>query len=399
LSLGKDRLVGASAVWTPAFGYLFADFKVSIDHAARVLAAGGDPYGADWICQRLPYPPLVTRLFLWVVPLGTDTAARIWMAAHVLILAGGAWAAWATRRRLGLGEVPRSVAVAAVLLSAPAVYAVERGQCDALALPFLLAGSWMLARGSKRSEVLAGALFGLAAWVKFYPGIALLGLIGFRRWRAVAGFVAAGLAVGLADPVGVLHALGNAYHIAPPRVPKLPGDMVWWDHSLCGSWRPLWAGTALARLGRLPGAIAAAAVAVPFLAWVSHRVGRSGNVAGLAFPLSVWLVAAGTFLPKWAMDYNLIFLPLAIVAVWDARDRPAVHMLMALALLALQPFLIVVGGRVLLLWKIAGVVAAGLCLVQRAGEPAPAPAAIEAHPHRPPHFPARLLPDQTGRVQ
>jgi hypothetical protein len=95
--------------------------------------------------------------------------------------------------------------------------------------------------------------------------------------------------------------------------------------------------------------------------------------------LSLWLVAAGTFLPPAAGDYNLIFLPLAVVAVWDPRDRPAVHMLMALALLALQPLAFTVSGRVLLLCKVAGVVATGLSLVRRAEESPP-----PVFPTRPP---------------
>jgi hypothetical protein len=368
LSLKNDRLVLGARTWVIPMDFLSGDFLLSIDHAARVLAAGADPYVADWACARFPYPPFVTRCFLWVNLLRPGAAALVWTAAQVLILAGGAAAAWRTRRTLGLGEVPLSIVLAGVLYSAPAIFALERGQCDALAIPFLISGSWLLAR---RSDAIAGGAFALAAWVKFYPGIVLLMLLSFRRWRAVAGFAAVGLAIGLADPLGVARALANAHFAGAPLPLTQPYDMVWCAHPLSGFWVPLWAGTPLAPLGRIPGVVGASAVVLPFLVWVCLRVGRLGDPSTLAYPLALWLVSAATFLPTGATDYNLIFLPIAIAAVWDGRDRPAVHMLMTLGLLVLQPFLFQLDPRLLFLFKIAAVVATGLCLVRRAEEPGP----------------------------
>lgn len=370
-SLRRDRLVGSERTWVPALPFLSSDFKVSLDHVARVRAAGLDPYAADWICLRYPYPPLVTWSFAWVTPLSTPTAAVVWTAGLFAIFAGGTLTACSVRRRLGLVPIPYSTALAAVLFSSPVILALERGQCDALVVPLLALGAWLLGRNSSRADWGGGAVFALAAWVKYYPGIALLGLFAFRRWRAVAGFAVAAFAVGLADPTGVLRALANARYASPPGVPRWPSDILTFSHSLSAYWRPLWVGTPLNGLGRIPGMVAAAALLLPFLGWVSFRVARSEDATRLAFPLTLWLVAAGTFLPPAAGDYNLIFLPLAIIAVWDARDRPAVHMLMALVLLALQPFAFTVSGRILLLCKVAGIVATGLSLTRRAGELTP----------------------------
>jgi hypothetical protein len=93
-----------------------------------------------------------------------------------------------------------------------------------------------------------------------------------------------------------------------------------------------------------------------------------GRGAELAYPYFLWVVAAATFLPKVANDYNLVFLLLAMLAAWHARGRPAVHMAMAPALLGLQPFQLVISPRALLLFKLGGLAATGFCLVARAAE-------------------------------
>jgi hypothetical protein len=112
---------------------------------------------------------------------------------------------------------------------------------------------------------------------------------------------------------------------------------------------------------------------LPLAGWVALRVTRSQKGTELAYPLTLWLVALATFLPKVAADYNLVFLPLAILATWDRRERPAVHLGMVLALLALQPFRFDASARFLFLCKLSGLVAVGLSLVREAAEPAEIP--------------------------
>jgi hypothetical protein len=380
-NLRRGRMEHGALTWVPALEFLSGDFLVSIDHVARIRAAGGDPYGDDWICRLFGYPPTVPLLFGWVTLMTPRAAAAVWTVALAGLAGLGAWAARATRRRLGLSTLPFPLILAATLYSAPFLLAAERGQCDLLVLPWLLAGCALLRTGTRRSEWLAGAAFAMAAWVKYYPGLVLVGLLAGRRWRSVVGFVAAGLAVGLADPVGVAHSLRNCATAFGGLILVAPGEMLPSVHSLSLYWPALWSDTVLWRLGRLPGTVAAAGMLLPYVAWVSHRVARGRRGAELSEAYYLWVVAAATFLPRAAGDYNLVFLVPAVLAAWDARDRPAVQVLLGCCLLALQPFRFDVSGRVLFLLKLGGLLATGWRLAAHASDDPAAPRLGRA-PHR-----------------
>ena len=88
----------------------------------------------------------------------------------------------------------------------------------------------------------------------------------------------------------------------------------------------------------------------------------------MLFPYWLWLTAAGTFLPVGANDYNLFFLPLAALIVWDRRDPLWNHVLMVPMLLWWQPFQLPIHPGVILLCKLTGLYAAGCSLVNRARE-------------------------------
>jgi hypothetical protein len=90
------------------------------------------------------------------------------------------------------------------------------------------------------------------------------------------------------------------------------------------------------------------------------------NRKWLVFPYLTWLVAAATYLPVVSHDYNLIFLPVAALALWDRRDPVWVHFLMALLLLWWQPFHLPVSGKLLFLFKMGGLLAVAVSLVRRA---------------------------------
>jgi hypothetical protein len=388
-SLRRGHLEKTRGLWVWALPFLSGDFKVSIDHVARIRAAGGDTYGEDWSCQLFPYPPTVPAVFVWVNLMSPQAASVVWTVALNGLAGLGAWAAWASRRRLGLEAIPFPAVLAATLFSSPFIYAFERGQCDALVIPGLVAGAWLLRSGSGRSQFLAGAAFALATWVKYYPGLVLFGLIAQRRGRAFAGFVATGLVVGLADLKGVLQALRNSQLAFQHVVIRLPKQIVYDSHSLTSYWPALWADTRLKWLGHVPGGLAAVGLVFPFLAWVSLRVARGRDRGSeVAYPYYIWLVAVATFLPKVAGDYNLIYLPLAMLAAWGGRDRPAVHMAMALGLLGLQPFRFEIAGRPMFLFKLAGLVATGFCLVARSTETL-APAGPDGDPPAAPAFRGR----------
>ena len=64
--------------------------------------------------------------------------------------------------------------------------------------------------------------------------------------------------------------------------------------------------------------------------------------------------SADTFLPPVSNDYNLFFLPVAALAVWDRRDPVVVHMLMGLLALWWQPLGLPLDGKLLLVIKVLG---------------------------------------------
>jgi hypothetical protein len=368
-SVRRDALVLGRLTWVLTLPFLAGDFTVNIDHTARVWAAGINPYRqrVDWICALCPYPPMIFRLFSWVSLVSTPSATRIWLAVMSGILVAGAIAAWRTRRALGLGEVPPAAIVAAVLYSTPAVLAMERGQCDPLAVAGLLAGAALLRwRGGWR-EVAAGGLLGLTAWVKYYPGLAVVGLLALRRWKAAAAFVAVAGLIGLADRDDVRRAIDNGRALANPG-PSGVASCHPTKHSIPQHWSSLWVVRRLRPLRSVPGPVAAASLLLPAIAAVSLRVGRAADPGPLVLPYLLWLTAAATFAMPYSIDYNLVALPLAALAVWDRRDPAGVHVALGSLMLWWQPFALPVGGEPLFMIKLAALYAVGACLAARARE-------------------------------
>jgi hypothetical protein len=109
-------------------------------------------------------------------------------------------------------------------------------------------------------------------------------------------------------------------------------------------------------------------VLLPIVLWVSYHVYRSRGSPALLYPYFAWLAAVGTFLSPVSNDYNLFFLPVAALAVWDRRDQVLVHLMMALLLLWWQPLLLPIGGGLVFGFKIGGVCAVALCICARCRE-------------------------------
>jgi hypothetical protein len=369
-NLQQNRMIGADATWVNALPFLSGDFLVSIDHVARIRAMGFDAYSADWVCSRMPYPPAVEAFFAWTVLFTPKEAAEIWTLALAAIATLAGVGCWSTRRRLGLENIPAGWCVALVLFSTPVLCAVERCNCDLLIVPLVLAAAHLLREPNHRAQLLAGVALGMAAWVKYYPGLALIGLLVMRRWSALLGFCSAGILIALADVHGAISALENTPLLVPMYQPTKPEWIAATAHSLSGHWLALWADLPLAAIGYIDGVIAAAMLLLPLAIWVSRKVaaGPRGSLVFEAYLL--WLIALATFLPKSACDYNLIFLPMAMICVWTRRDSWLVHGPMLLAVAALQPVAFHIAGRPLLLFKLCGLVATGLCLARRATEPA-----------------------------
>src|SRR5262249_1815210 len=138
----------------------------------------------------------------WCRFVGPRQAIVIWSAVVIALGCLGVVAAWRTRRRLDLWDVPLPFLLAALLCSWPMTFELERGNCDVLVLLLLVVAAALLRRPAGWLDVLAGAGLALATWIKVYPGLLFLGLVALRRGRAAAGFAVAFVALGVADLPG-----------------------------------------------------------------------------------------------------------------------------------------------------------------------------------------------------
>ena len=100
--------------------------------------------------------------------------------------------------------------------------------------------------------------------------------------------------------------------------------------------------------------------------WVSRSVYRSAQQRDLTFPYLLWLTQVGTFWSPVSYDYKLLFLPLAMLAMWDVRDRWHIHVLLLPFLVYWQPMRIAsMGPWPLMAIKVAGLIGVGVLLVER----------------------------------
>lgn len=346
--------------------WLASDFVSNIDHVARVKAAGINPYlhPPDLFCALFPYPPTVLRLFGWVNLASPPSAVKIWLSVLAAVVVSSGYGAWRRRRSLGVSPVPSALAVAVVAYSAPATSALERGQLDPLLAPVLAAAAWLLGGGGVGRELAAGALLGAAAWVKYYPGAILFGLLALRRWRGAAAFLIVAGAIGLIDRVEVARSIENGRALAKTRQgARIPVHAL--SHSITGEWSSLDVVTRLPPLRRIPGPVAAFVLIGPAIALVARRVSRAGGDRRLTAPFFFWLTAAATFAMPYSNDYNLMPLVLAAVAVWDRRDPPWVHVVLASLLVCWQPLALPISGQFIFAVKLAALYAVGASLSSR----------------------------------
>jgi len=364
-NLIDGRMLFAEHTWFrhPAFG---VDYLFTADGPMRTWVAGGDPYSN----KHNNWPPIVIRLFIWADLTTPGRALRIWVCVAALFAAIGAFAAVRTRRELDLWNLPFSVASAAILFSTPVLFALERANYDLLIIP-LIVGAAQLMR-SKRAiiaaEALAGLFLAVAIWAKLYPGLLILGVLALRRWR-VAGWIAAfGALIGLSFGSQLLPFLENARAAAAEQYDMaraMPDLIVPWNHPLGLVWPGLWAGTPLALL---PGELGAALLLAPLLAWVSWRIYTCPGRRQLALPYLFWVVALGSFVPAIANDYNLTPLLLAVLAIWNPRDRWGIHLALAALVLWWQPIGFPISGRIVLFIKLAGLIGLAGSFLSRASE-------------------------------
>ena len=338
------ELWGVRLTRVPAWKFLGLDFQHNYD-AARFWLSGHNPYVeqfGDWR-GTFAYPPIVLPLFAWCALLSQHAAYVVWTAFVGCAIAAGAAFAARTRELLGLVRLPLPLIVGGLLWSLPVLFAAERGQTDVLVLLALVVAALALERpASWGRDLLIGLCLAVATWIKIYPVFALLALVPLRAWRAFALGVLQAALIGLIplratmlwirtsaeaqkDRVGFVTEIkqwlfDHAAH-RPAELslyPTISADA----HSLTTYWATFWKHFGMWWLERMPGALGAMLVLMPPALWVSLRVLRSADAgrARVAYPYLLWLVAIATFLMPVSYDYNLFYLPLAALAVWDRRD-------------------------------------------------------------------------------
>jgi hypothetical protein len=91
------------------------------------------------------------------------------------------------------------------------------------------------------------------------------------------------------------------------------------------------------RLGSVPGFFGAAATLGPLFLSVAYVVWRSRRRDQLFLPFVLWTLMLGTYGLPISHDYNLFFLLLTALCLWDKRDPVLVHLMMLTALVWWQP--------------------------------------------------------------
>lgn len=178
--------------------------------AARAIAAGHSPYTV----HNFDYPPLLALVALPLAPFALEDARWIWLGLSQLALLAAAGLTW--RAAGGSGRAATFV-VLLWCLGGTVQENLVLGQIHPLMMA-LLAGALVLAgRSSPRDARRTGALIGVAAALKLWPGVLLGQLVLRRKGRAVV----VGATTALLLVAGPL--LLFAVTLPPPTLPASAG--------------------------------------------------------------------------------------------------------------------------------------------------------------------------------
>lgn len=385
LSLDNPRLMASERTYfyEAAWPYLGFDFLHEYS-GGQALVHGQNAYQAieyHPVYKKFQLPPAVLPLFAWCGLFPPDSQVKIalpagefvqpypfkavvlWYAILTGIFGWATYAVCKARAKLGLGTLAWPLALALILLSYPGLFTFEHGASDPLILLLMILGLAALRKKSLRWDLAAGLCLALAAWLKLYPAVLLIALLGLRRWRAAGAMLGGMIVIGLLS----LPWLGQwtaALQEYPTTLTQLPLA----SHSLVAGWPLIWQKSVLVAVGDLPAQLGAALfVLIPGLL-VTWCVYRSDRREDLALPYLLWMTALATFGPTLladSPDYNLFFLLLAALGVWHWRDPIWVQLLAVFLILWWQPMLIAQTSYANLLLKVFGVLAVGLSLMAK----------------------------------
>jgi hypothetical protein len=383
ISLAKRELIGIKHTWFPV-PYMSVDFDMGTYGPSRYWLTGQNPYLVKHGLGGIPtngemsaplvYPPFVLRWFAWCKFLPLWPAYIVMLVGLIVSAVIGAIYSIRSRTQWKDHSIGPFFASAAVLLSAPVLFGLERGNYDLLVVPVLVLGTVLLSRRTPSTEICGGLVLAAAPWLKAYPGLIGISLIATRRWRAFAAYVGMCIFIGIMDLpyVGNWLSINRKFTIDSLNLAKMfpKADVNTWWHSLSQSWEQMlyYVPWPLSYLRQIPGTIAAPVLLLGLLGYVAWRFYKSPNSDRLIFPFMMWVVALGTFLPPIANDYSLVFLPIAAIALWSPKDHWALKLCMLCYIIAWQPIALPINGRVLLAFKVIGLIVTGACLLKRLEE-------------------------------
>jgi hypothetical protein len=309
-------------------------------------------------------------LFAWLAGMDIVAGALAWTIASLAMLLAASWMSARSRRELGLYPLPWTLVAGAVVLSTPMLFMLERGNTDIIVVAAIALAALALKQRGWGNDLLVALCIAVAAWTKVYPAMLVAALLPLRRTRAAVLSIAIIAAVGVLPWEWTLDWIHSARtgvavnQLAPPSV---------FTHSIAGHWGHLAEALDLHAAAAVPGLVVAALVLVPLAAWVSWPISWKHSEP-LAYPYLLWFAQVWTFaLPSSYFDYKLIFMPLAMLAVWSPRDRLPIQLLFAPFLLYWQPVALPLASTALLPWvllaiKVAALVAIGLMIRARTRE-------------------------------
>jgi hypothetical protein len=379
------------------FTYILLEPFIGLDFhhnyvAARTWRQGVDPYAelrGDPANVRYTYPPLTLVAFSWtdLFPPGpsmrmtgtngaqsdfatSKPAILVWLAVILGLTGFAAWRSWLTRKDLGLAPLPLPFVLGATLMSYPVLFELERANCNTLPLLAIAVLVTALGRADRwRGDLMAGLCVALATGIKPYAIVLLIGLLALRRYRATA------FALGWLVLQAIIFSPDLRRWLAVAHIQNMSYAPVYMDfsHSLIAHWQLIARDLGWPALAQMPAKTVTGGILMLTTLAVSWRVFRRGAGTAIAWPFLLWLAAMATMISPIAQDYNLLFIPLAVLSAWSATDSWRVQLCVGLVLLWWQPFFIGVANLPWLLLKVVSVILVGILIVCRLETTSPGP--------------------------
>ncbi len=277
---GGERVLEGGAVYGPVAPEVEAEFGVD-DYPA---------YPAD--------PPLTVALLSPLSLLPYETAWLLLAALSTLLIFD---VVYLVARKVGAAPEVAAAIAGVALLSTPARFLLIRNHAESVLLLLLTLG-WLALREGR--ETRAGILWGLAAALKLFPGLLLVGLFAAGRRRAAW----AGVGVAAAATGAGMVAVGWDDTVAFIRE-VIPLSRQW--YGTLGNYSLLSFGTALA--GPWLGWLLVAALGLPLFVLYLRQSRHATDLWAGGLALALLLT------PLSWLNYLVVLLPVLVVVVVDMR--------------------------------------------------------------------------------